>query len=81
MEEPLDASAYIRAIEAMFAVFTLPCSEGHKAKFAALQLRGSALMWWEHYNPCNSLSMKSLGKNSKRLSETITILRHLPIGR
>jgi hypothetical protein len=27
----------------------LPCSEGRKAKFAALQLRGSALMWWEHY--------------------------------
>jgi hypothetical protein len=39
----------IQAIEAMFAVFTLPCSEGCKAKFAALQLRGSALMWWEHY--------------------------------
>jgi hypothetical protein len=48
-EEPLDAEAWIRAIEAMFAVFTLPCSEGCKAKFAALQLRGSALMWWEHY--------------------------------
>jgi hypothetical protein len=48
-EEPLDADAWIRAIEAMFAVFTLPCSEGRKAKFAALQLRGSALMWWEHY--------------------------------
>jgi hypothetical protein len=48
-EEPLDADAWIRAIEAMFAVFTLPCSKGRKAKFAALQLRGSALMWWEHY--------------------------------
>jgi hypothetical protein len=48
-EEPLDADAWIRAIEAMFAVFTLPCSEGRKAKFAASQLRGSALMWWEHY--------------------------------
>jgi hypothetical protein len=45
----LDADAWIRAIEAMFAVFTLPCSEGRKAKFAALQLLGSALMWWEHY--------------------------------
>jgi hypothetical protein len=33
----------------MFAVFTFPCSEGRKAKFTALQLRGSALMWWEHY--------------------------------
>jgi hypothetical protein len=32
----------------MFAVFSLPCSEGRKAKFAALQLRGSPLMWWEH---------------------------------
>jgi hypothetical protein len=41
-EEPLDADAWIRAIEAMFAVFTLPCSEGRKAKFAALQLRESA---------------------------------------
>jgi hypothetical protein len=48
-EEPLDADAWIRAIEAMFAVFTLPCSEGRKAKFATLQLRGSTLMWWEHY--------------------------------
>jgi hypothetical protein len=48
-KEPLDADAWIQAIEAMFTVFTLPCSEGHKAKFAALQLRGSALMWWEHY--------------------------------
>jgi hypothetical protein len=48
-EEPLDVDAWIWAIEAMFAVFTLPCSEGRKAKFAALQLRGSALMWWEHY--------------------------------
>jgi predicted PolB exonuclease-like 3'-5' exonuclease len=45
----LDADAWIRATETMFAVFTLPCSEGRKAKFAALQLRGFALMWWEHY--------------------------------
>jgi L-rhamnose mutarotase len=45
----LDADAWIRAIEAMFAVFTLPCSEGRKAKFAALQLHGSTLIWWEHY--------------------------------
>jgi hypothetical protein len=33
----------------MFVVFTLPCSEGHKTKFAALQLCGSSLMWWKHY--------------------------------
>jgi hypothetical protein len=49
VEEPLDADAWIRATEAMFAVFTLLCLEGRKAKFVALQLRGSALMWWEHY--------------------------------
>jgi hypothetical protein len=48
-EEPLDVDAWIRAIEVMFAVFTLPCSEGRKAKFVALQLCGSTLMWWEHY--------------------------------
>jgi hypothetical protein len=47
-EELLDADAWIWAIEAMFAVFTLPCSEERKVKFAALQLRGSTLMWWEH---------------------------------
>jgi hypothetical protein len=35
-EEPLHADAWIWAIEAMFAVFTLPCSGGRKAKFAAL---------------------------------------------
>jgi hypothetical protein len=30
MKEPLDVDAWIRAIDAMFAVFTLPCSEGRK---------------------------------------------------
>jgi hypothetical protein len=81
-EEPLDVDAWIRAIEAMFAVFTLPCSEGRKAKFAALQLRGSALKCGGNTtNPCNNLSMKSLGKNSKRLSEAITFRKHLPIGK
>jgi hypothetical protein len=35
-EEPLDADAWIRATEAMFVVFTLPCLEVRKAKFAAL---------------------------------------------
>jgi hypothetical protein len=48
-EETLDVDAWIRAIEVMFEVFTLPCLEACKAKFAALQLRGFALMWWEHY--------------------------------
>jgi hypothetical protein len=48
-EEPLDAHAWVRAIEAKFSAFALPCSEEHKARFAALQLRGEALMWWEHF--------------------------------
>jgi hypothetical protein len=46
-EEPLDADAWVRAIEAKFSAFVLPCSEEHKASFASLQLRGEALMWWE----------------------------------
>jgi hypothetical protein len=48
-EEPLDADAWVRAIEAKFPAFFLPCSEEQKARFAALQLRGEALMWWEHF--------------------------------
>jgi hypothetical protein len=43
-EEPLDADTWIRAIKAKFSTFVLPCSEEHKASFAALQLRGEALM-------------------------------------
>jgi hypothetical protein len=35
-EEPLDADAWVRAIEAKFSAFFLPCSEEHKARFAAL---------------------------------------------
>jgi hypothetical protein len=48
-EEPLDADAWVRAVEAKFFAFVLPCSEEHKARFAALQLHGEALMWWEHF--------------------------------
>jgi hypothetical protein len=48
-EEALDVDAWIRAMAAMFAVCTLPCSNGRKAKFTVLQLHGFALMWWEHY--------------------------------
>jgi hypothetical protein len=47
-KEPLAADAWIKAIEAKFLLFTLPCSEEHKASFAALQLRGAALIWWEN---------------------------------
>jgi hypothetical protein len=38
-EEPLDADAWVRAIEAKFSAFVLPCSEERKASFATLQLR------------------------------------------
>jgi hypothetical protein len=48
-EDPLEAEAWIKAIEAKFSAFVLPCSEENKANFAALQLRGEALMWWDHF--------------------------------
>jgi hypothetical protein len=48
-KEPLADDAWIKAIEAKFSVFTLPCSEERKANFAALQLRGAALIWWENF--------------------------------
>jgi hypothetical protein len=48
-EEPLDVDAWVRAIEAKFSAFILPCSKERKASFATLKLRGEALMWWEHF--------------------------------
>jgi hypothetical protein len=48
-EEPLDADAWVRDIEAKFSAIVLPCSEERKASFATLLLRGEALMWWEHF--------------------------------
>jgi hypothetical protein len=48
-KEPLAAYAWIGAIEDKFSVFTLPCSEERKASFAALQLCGAALIWWENF--------------------------------
>jgi hypothetical protein len=35
-KEPLDADAWVRAIEAKFSSFVLPCSEERKARFATL---------------------------------------------
>jgi hypothetical protein len=49
VEDPLEAEAWIKAIEAKFFAFVLPCSEENKANFAALQLRGEALMWWDNF--------------------------------
>jgi hypothetical protein len=48
-EDPLEAEAWIKSIEAKFTAFVMPCSEENKANFAALQLRGEALMWWDHF--------------------------------
>jgi hypothetical protein len=48
-EEPLEADAWLRAIEAKFDVLTSPCSEERKVKFAAMYLRGPALLWWDHF--------------------------------
>jgi hypothetical protein len=48
-EDPLEAEAWVKAIEAKFSAFVLPCSEENKANSAALQLRGEALMWWDHF--------------------------------
>jgi hypothetical protein len=39
-EDPLEAEAWIKAIEAKFSTFVMPCSEENKANFTALQLRG-----------------------------------------
>jgi hypothetical protein len=49
-KEPLDADAWIKTIESKFDLLTVPCSEANKAHFAAQQLRGSARLWWDHYN-------------------------------
>jgi hypothetical protein len=48
-EDPLEAEAWIKTIEAKFSAFVMPCSKENKANFAALQLREEALMWWDHF--------------------------------
>jgi hypothetical protein len=37
-EDPLEAEAWIKTIEAKFSAFVMPCSEENKANIAALQL-------------------------------------------
>jgi hypothetical protein len=71
-EEPLDADAWVRAIEAKFSAFVLQCSEEHKARFAALQLRGEALMWWEHFKIMQPAGHEVTWTNSGELSRTNT---------
>jgi hypothetical protein len=48
-EDPLEAEAWIKAIESKFSTFVLPCSEENKANSAALQMRGVALLWWDYF--------------------------------
>ena len=48
-DEPLEADAWIRAIESKFSILAAPCSEDRKASFTAQQLRGAVLLWWENY--------------------------------
>jgi hypothetical protein len=55
-EEPLAVDAWVSAIEAKFSAFVLPCYKELKVSFTTLQLRGEALMWWEHFK-----SMQSAG--------------------
>jgi hypothetical protein len=66
-EDPLEAEAWVKAIEAKFSAFVLPCSEENKANFAALQLRGEALMWWDHFKSMQR-GHAVFGKSSSRLS-------------
>jgi hypothetical protein len=63
-----------KAIEATFSAFVMPCSEDNKANFAALQLRGEALMWWITSRLC-SKGVLSLGMISNKLSRAITSLK------
>jgi hypothetical protein len=37
-EDPLEVEVWIKAIEAKFSAFVMPCSEKNKANFAAPQL-------------------------------------------
>ena len=49
-EEPLDADSWIRTIESNFSLLVVPCSDANKAHFAVQRLRGTARLWWDHYN-------------------------------
>ena len=48
-DEPLEADAWIRAMEYKFSILAVPCTEDRKVVFAAQQLRGPALLWWENH--------------------------------
>ena len=46
----MDADAWIHTIESKFSLLEVPCSDANKAHFATQQLRGTARLWWDHYN-------------------------------
>jgi hypothetical protein len=72
-EDPLEAEAWIKAIEAKFSAFVMPCSEENKANFAALQLREEALMWWDHFN-----TIQLLGNSGKPVTlEMLSLTKFL----
>ncbi|MBS2634107.1 retrotransposon gag domain-containing protein, partial [Salmonella enterica subsp. enterica serovar 1,4,[5],12:i:-] len=48
-DEPLEADTWIRAIESKFTILATPFTPNRKVVFAAQQLRGTALLWWENY--------------------------------
>ena len=48
-DDPLEADAWVRAIESKFSILVAPCPEDRKASYAAQQLRGAALLWWDNY--------------------------------
>jgi hypothetical protein len=48
-KEPLDADAWIRTIKFKFSLIAVACFEANKAWFAAQQLRGAALQWWDNH--------------------------------
>jgi hypothetical protein len=73
-EDPLEAEAWIMAIEAKFSAFVMPCSEENKANFTALQLRGEALSCGIISRLC-SKGVLSLGMISNKLSRVITFLK------
>jgi hypothetical protein len=80
-EDPLEAEAWVKAIEAKFSAFVLPCSEENKANFTALQQRGEALMWCEttrisaNGNPtlCTSVIVPGRGYHVQFLSQVVQI--------
>jgi hypothetical protein len=48
-DEPLDADTWLRTIESKFALLPVPCSDENRVLFAAQQLRGTALLWWDQF--------------------------------